>query len=462
MSDLLLFLGKSIIAGALFFGFYQLFMRRESYFTLNRFYLLVTAALIFILPFSGSFLLPGILIPAHETRLPVITLPEVVIRSSALLSPEQETALINWATVVYSLISAAMLAGLVLSLARIYRFIRSSQHSQRLKDNIYILPEGTNPFSFNGRIFVPEDYIGHPALSSIITHENAHLRQKHVLDLVFIELLSGIFWFNPFLFLIKRALRETHEYLADREVVKQGMEPVEYQQLLYSVISGNPQYIIANNFNLLTKKRIVMLQQKSKKSAALRIGLLLPVILSAAIMVALLQSGRLAAQKPDTPAQPLKVKNEVPKTTPAVREQQKPATKPSRDQKSGKSQVVAKEKQVVTDEDVFTVVEEPPQFPGGDEARIQYMISSIKYPDEARKKGVQGTVFISFIVEPDGSISHTKVLRGVGGGCDEEALRVINGMPNWIPGKQKGKPVRVQFNMPIKFTLDNSPKTETK
>ena len=111
----------------------------------------------------------------------------------------------------------------------------------------------------------------------------------------------------------------------------------------------------------------------------------------------------------------------------------------------------------------YTVVEVLPSFPGGDKARMQYMLDNIKYPEEAKSKGIQGTVYVNFIVKSDGSISNAKVLRGIGGGCDEEALRVVNAMPKWDPGKQKGKAVNVQFNMPIKFVIDDRPaKSEKK
>ncbi len=102
---------------------------------------------------------------------------------------------------------------------------------------------------------------------------------------------------------------------------------------------------------------------------------------------------------------------------------------------------------------VYTIVEEMPYFPGGDEARVKYLAENIKYPEIAKTYAIQGTVYISFIIEADGSISNVKILRGIGGGCDEEACRVIRDMPAWIPGSQNGKPVRVLFNMPIYFKL---------
>ncbi|MFU8842948.1 MAG: energy transducer TonB [Bacteroidales bacterium] len=106
------------------------------------------------------------------------------------------------------------------------------------------------------------------------------------------------------------------------------------------------------------------------------------------------------------------------------------------------------------DVQVFTVVESMPEFPGGDAARIKYLNDNIIYPQMARESGIQGRVFVTFVVERDGSVTDVQVLRGIGGGCDEEALRVIRNMPKWVPGKQRGKPVRVQFNMPILFKLN--------
>ncbi len=108
----------------------------------------------------------------------------------------------------------------------------------------------------------------------------------------------------------------------------------------------------------------------------------------------------------------------------------------------------------VQQQEIFMVVEQMPSFPGGMGALMTYLATHIKYPALAKESGIQGRVFINFVVEPDGSIDHVKVLRGIGGGCDEEAVRVVKSMPKWIPGKQRGKPVRVSFNLPVKFTLE--------
>jgi protein TonB len=111
------------------------------------------------------------------------------------------------------------------------------------------------------------------------------------------------------------------------------------------------------------------------------------------------------------------------------------------------------EEEEIQEDEIFTVVESMPEYPGGMGELMKYLATSIKYPPLAKESGIQGRVFINFVVEPDGSISNVKVLRGIGGGCDEEAMRVVENMPKWKPGKQRGKPVRVSYNLPVKFTL---------
>jgi len=101
----------------------------------------------------------------------------------------------------------------------------------------------------------------------------------------------------------------------------------------------------------------------------------------------------------------------------------------------------------------FLVVEQPPAFPGGEEALNKYLSKNISYPSIARENNIQGIVYVSFVVSKIGAISEVKVLRGIGGGCDEEALRVVRGMPAWIPGRQSGSAVPVKFTLPVRFVL---------
>jgi TonB family protein len=400
-----------------------------------------------ILPFFGSIIPMEIFTGSTHPGIAEIRLPEVVINSGGIISQIETQTFLNWGAAGYLVVTLAMLVGLALSTIKITKFYNSARRAEKLNDNIYLFPGQGSPFSFLGRIYINSQYLNHPGLESILIHENAHIKQHHVADLFFIELLSSLLWFNPFFFLMKKAIREVHEFLADREVINQGTEPVNYQQLLFNEVSGNPQYIIANNFNLLTKKRIIMLIKKSGRMSAMRIGALLPVILVAAFMITLLQGNSSQAQnssqtKQVTSAADAKVTDQndpIP-----------PPPPPPPPQKKDKA-VVGKDD---SGKEVYTVVEDMPEYPGGQDAMVKYMVSSIIYPAEAKQKKIVGTVYVSFIVEKDGEVTHVKVIRGIGGGCDEESVRVVKGMPRWIPGKQKGKPVRCQFNLPVKYALN--------
>ena len=107
----------------------------------------------------------------------------------------------------------------------------------------------------------------------------------------------------------------------------------------------------------------------------------------------------------------------------------------------------------IDDDYVCVLVENDPSFPGGMEAMYKFLAENIKYPQEAKDKNITGKVYVTFVVEADGSISNPRLLRDIGGGCGQEAIRVVKLMPRWNPGKEKGQPVRVQFNLPVSFSL---------
>lgn len=108
---------------------------------------------------------------------------------------------------------------------------------------------------------------------------------------------------------------------------------------------------------------------------------------------------------------------------------------------------------VVVDEEIFLVAENAPEFPGGEDSLYAYIARNIKYPETAKKEKIEGRVFVTFVIEKDGQVSSAKILRDIGGGCGEEAIRVVKSMPKWKPGTQRGNPVRFQFNLPVSFML---------
>lgn len=154
---------------------------------------------------------------------------------------------------------------------------------------------------------------------------------------------------------------------------------------------------------------------------------------------------------------PKVVKDEEAQEPPPTQEETKEVQVSTQNQEGSKDIVeLPPENPVVADPEegkVFTVVEEMPNFPGGEEKLFEYLQKNIKYPPVARENGIQGRVYVTFVVDKDGKIKEAKVLRGIGGGCDEEALRVVRSMPDWKAGRQNGRNVQVQYNLPVNFSL---------
>jgi TonB family protein len=207
---------------------------------------------------------------------------------------------------------------------------------------------------------------------------------------------------------------------------------------------------LTNNFNVsLLKNRIAMMtKSKSKTWAKSKVLIAVPVLLLLGFLLTAHTYSNIPV--PGNSGSPLlALATMLPAPAPLIQD------KPKKD-----SQI--KYVDPKTGKEVYTVVEKQPFFPGGHEGYVKFLVDNIKYPEEAIKKSVTGTVYVTFVVEETGAVTNVKILRGIGSGCDEEALRVVKMMPNWNPGLEKGRPVAVQFNLPIKFNLDSHKKDEPK
>jgi len=270
--------------------------------------------------------------------------------------------------------------------------------------------------------------------------------------MILVELATILQWFNPIIWLAGREMKSIHEYLADEGVLQNGISPSLYQQMILNESMGIQVNNLTNNFNVsLLKKRIVMMtKSKSKRWAKSKVLIALPVLMILLLILTVSSYSNADELKAAIPV--FAPVHEFLIPSPIPQEKKKPV-----EQIKFAAPVVTNK-----DKDVFTVVEKLPSYPGGDEARARFLSENIHYPEAAMKNKIQGKVFITFVVRADGSVTDAKVLRGIGSGCDEEALRVVKMMPKWNPGTEKGVPVNVQFNLPIKFTLDTHKKGEPK
>ena len=411
----------STLATGLFYGLYCLTLRRDRWLQLNLWYLLVAIGFSMVFPFIK---LPDGLGQASQSVASVeeylVTMNEVEI--SAITAPRTLGVMVDLYLVGVALCAAYLLFQLVAQVVIVIK-LRRKHKVYRASDGfdiprgaaLMLLDDDTATYSFFNHIVVGTRGLNDDEVRCILAHESLHVRQGHSVDLLFARLLCCLMWFNPFAWLIMREIRAVHEFLADAASIGAcGREG--YLHLLYSQTTGTGYGHITNKFHSINiKKRIVMMNQKKTRFGAWKMLAALPV--AAVLMVVGCKPA--VTENPDTSVEAYASIHDMPADT----------------------------------TDTYLMVEAEPEFPGGMEALMKYLSENIKYPEQAKKENIQGKVYMRFVVERDGSIVDAEILRGIGGGCDEEALRVVNAMPKWEPGKQKGTPVRVQYNLPIVFKL---------
>ncbi|MEZ5015266.1 MAG: M56 family metallopeptidase [Chitinophagales bacterium] len=260
--------------------------------------------------------------------------------------------------------------------------------------------EGSEPASFFKTIFLPIG-LEPQAESMILKHETAHAQQWHSLDNIFYSMLKIVFWCNPLVWFLHSELRLVHECLADKQA---GMDRRDdYQNLLIGTAIFHSPRILTNNFsNSNLKRRLMMFNEKqSVRKAFLRMALVLPVFCFCGLIQMHAQSAG----------------------------------------DNSNSKMVYSEPQVM------------PEYPGGTAALAEFLASQIEYPKDAKKNGVEGNVFVSFVVTAEGKVTGVQLKRGVMGALDDEAIRVVKLMPDWTPGTINGKPVDVEMVLPVAFRL---------
>jgi len=419
MDFLFIYLIKSTLSLTVLYISYQIFFRKEAYFSFSRYFLLFMLLVVIVMPlipYNATKVVSVASIQLGEviirSGLPGITLEEVVIRAG-----QPSNTLIHMASINSILLLVYLAGALFMSLRFLYRLaqirllLRKSNTMEMDGLTFVLIKKGSPTFSFLRWIFIDEAlFHKKEEIAGIISHEKVHTRQGHTLDLIMAEILIIIQWFNPFAYLLKKTIRENHEYLTDHEVITRHQSIEAYQLLLLQHSSNIKSNILTHNFSYSLLKRRLYMMKKSKHPLRFGLGML---FLATTLVVVFF-----ACSSPE------------------------------------EKQIPVEEQVTTASEPVFTVVEVMPEFPGGMEALMEYLGSNIKYPEQAKKEGIEGKVFVNFVIEKDGSVGETKVLRGIGGGCDEEAVRVVSEMPNWTPGLQRDQAVRVSYNLPINFKLD--------
>lgn len=408
-------------------GFYKLVLEQLTFFDLNRSYLI------------GS-LLASLLIPllsfdyfTQEPLLNGVMLPSVWVGGEVSEIPAAEFIFnLTWQELLLSAYVLGVVFMVIQVLAGLTRSFILIGKSKQIKSNglTFAIHEDFKPASFFHFVLLPEYLPTDPDQQQIVIHESIHVSKKHTYDLLLIQLTKILLWFNPIIYLFEKSLREIHEFQADQGVT-QSYSSFDYSRLLVRLISGQKSFECIHYFSQFqTKKRIIMMNKaKSSPLKKNRFLFFFPLI---AILVVVF-----ACENQSTKEESI-----------VIMENPDKETMPDQDGLYKNLPITES-----APDEVFDVVEESPSPVGGIEGWIDYLVKNLEYPKEARQAGVEGMVLVSFIVNTDGSLSDAFVEKGIGSGCDEEALRVINQAPKWNPGKQGDKEVRVRMRLPINFKL---------
>jgi TonB family protein len=427
METFITYLIRSSLIVTIIYMVYQL-LRNDRNFTRNRIYLLSGLLLSLVLPMF-SFL-PTVPVSVGESFM----LQPVIINSDRI------GPVVDSHPDIFQFILFIWLGGVLLLLVKdalqfwkLYRLAQNSDISRIRGYKLVLTASEVSPFSFFRLIFINK-HIGEKETATILAHERVHADQHHSIDVLFMELICMLQWFNPAVWYYRHQLREVHEYLADRSILHKGIEKAGYLQLLCAMALKVEPADITNSFCQIKLKRRLKMITKSQSSrlSGVKFIAMLPIL---GLFIWLVSCNQSTKDVDSGGVDSTVVKKEV------VPTENNPGTQtPTVDDKG--------------ENGVFTVVEDMPEYVGGNDAMNRFIAGNIKYPQQAKEKGVQGTVYISFVIDETGAVGNAKVLRGIGSGCDEEALRVVKMMPKWKPGKQSGKNVKVQFNLPVKFALN--------
>ncbi|MDX9773595.1 MAG: M56 family metallopeptidase [Bacteroidales bacterium] len=409
MTGLLEYAVESSFCLALLWVFHEIALKRDTQHRRNRTYLLGSIFFSVVVPLLNIQVQHSHLI-LPEGGLISFMLPEAVISPSGSVGlHEGYPALLQKIYLAGVIISAGII---ILRSTGIIKLLLEGKREGRIT---VFDSDDQACFSALGHIFISGDITGDSA-KRMISHERKHINLGHHTDLVIAVLISVLQWFNPFAYLMRRSLQAVHEYEADSECITEGENLRSYQELLLASVFRSRNPLLSNTFSKrsLLKNRIIMMTKKRTGSAAsLKMILALPLAFALVFMFS------------------CQGKSDAAKNVPAA------------------------ETAVEAPQEVFTVVEVMPVFMNDTThgELFKWVSENLDYPMEAKEKGIQGKVAVKFIIDEQGNVTSPEVVESADPLLDAAALELIAKCPQWSPGTQRGKPVKVYMTLPVTFKL---------
>jgi TonB family protein len=395
------------------FGFYWLVLRNETFYNANRFYLMAASLLSFGIPFWQSGIIQSWAVTEQvSAAVSVIPLQEFTINNL------KETPTWDWNLLLVSIYFFGFGFGL----------LRFSIGLFKLQQLFNLKNMDGQAFSVFGGVFIDKNLKDYQTIKN---HEEVHSQHFHSLDVFWFELLGVICWFNPIAHFLQKEIKLVHEYIADEYAATQLGSKKAYAQVLVSTHFKANNNVLVNNFynKSILKTRIMMLsKEKSKKSASLKYGLIVPVFAGLLIFSASCDTKENEINASELAENEFTTLNDMVVT--------------------GYKSVEKKKKKVPLKPDI------PAEFPGGNSAMYKFLASEIRYPPEAQRTNTVGKVMVKFAIHGDGEIGSIEILEGIGQGCEEEAIRVISKMPKWTPAMKDNEPILSYYTFPVVFQLE--------
>lgn len=496
MTQLILYIVKSLLCGALFWLLYKTVAERKCSYGVQRVYLLLSTLF--------TTLFPLIAIPVFKGSIPEIRLPEIIIRPDGSGGVAESAGNIQSADPGIYLEKIFYVAAVLYAIYLLFQIsVLAAMYltgEKRSIDGVRIVFNNNvkSPFSFLKTIFLNKKLLDDTTETQmLLCHERAHISRRHSGDLLFVSILKIFQWFNPFIFLSGKALASVHEFQADEDVIERGYDVNSYQRFILSIQFGISPLLANRLNNSLTIKRLRKMSILIKKKTSMA-GVVLLSLSALALFIGIscvtleevkaavpdkLVAGVFDQQEKKVSTTPASTAKSAPSNVTTT--QNKPVQKKVKTTTTTTTvtkEVVVEEVSPTTtktdliintqdkemipitrgvlkvygpdDEVPFQIVEVKPTFQGGDEnVFTKWVFEQLKYPADAVKGKVQGRVILQFVVDENGNVGNVKVVRGVAPSLDQEALRVVAMSPKWTPGTQRGKNVKVRYIFPVIFQL---------
>lgn len=432
----LIYMLKMSLSFTFLYVLYLLLLRHSTFHNYQRAYLLMIPVASLLIPLARY---PEI----SSNQLFQVNLHEILVRGHSSTPDKIDFYdLKDWLLIFYISGLALMLTQFIVKIVRLLLITNRAKFNSQWQSYIVQPSDFCGAGSFFNVLFLQEGNVD-SIEPLIIEHELIHISQKHWADIILAQVFNSINWFNPLSFLLVKSLRLQHEFIADQLICQDKLKKNAYQHLLFAKSFGSINSLEIHSFNKPSylKTRIMKLNQAVSAKSQLLYYLSLVPVMTLLIMTSMIFSGQATANG-------------------FTRSEKNPGFSES---SITNESLINETAQDSNAEKVYNQVQTPPAYPGGEMQLLTDLDHNVIYPVEAKAKQIEGRIMINFIVEKDGSISSSHIIRGneIGYGLPEAALKAVSQLKNFKPGKLNGKKVRVSYSVPILFKLQESTNKKT-